>query len=200
MKLYFSPGACSLASHIALREAGLDCAYERVDLKGKKTAAGGDFNAINPKGYVPTLEIDQGTLTENVAVLQYIADLKPQSGLAPARDSFERYRLQEWLAYVNSEIHKTYKPYFDPRAGDDEKARATEKLAQRLDYVEQQLGGKSYLLGERFSVADAYLYTTLTWLPLAKLDLARWPALRAYKQRIGERPAVRAAQAAEHAA
>lgn len=200
MKLYFSPGACSLASHIALREAGVDCEMERVDLKSKKTAGGGDFSAINPKGYVPTLQIDHGTLTENVAVLQYIADLKPQSGLAPARDSFERYRLQEWLAFISAEIHKTYKPYFDPAASEDEKARATQKLAQRLAYVEQQLGSKSFLLGEQFSVADAYLYTILTWLPMAKLDVGRWPALGRYKQRVSERPAVQAAQAAEHAA
>lgn len=200
MKLYFCPGACSFAAHIALQEAGVACDYERVDLKSKKTAGGGDFNAINPKGYVPTLQIDQGVLTENVAVLQYIADLNPQSGLAPARDSFERYRLQEWLAYVNSEVHKSYKPYFDPQANDSEKARAAQKLVQRLDYVEAQLGDKPYLLGQRFTVADAYLYTVLGWLSVASLDIARWPRLQAYQQRIAGRPAVKAAHAAENAA
>lgn len=200
MKLYLTPGACSLASHIALRELGLSFETEKVDLATKKTASGADFTAVNPKGYVPTLEVDEGVLTENVAVLQYIADLQPESGLAPAPESFERYRLLEWLAFINSEIHKGYKPYFDPTATDQEKARASEKLGQRLAYVEPSLDGKSFLMGEQFTVADAYLYTVLTWAPIAGLDLARWPNTQAYFRRVGERPAVQAAQEAERAA
>ncbi len=200
MKLYFTPGACSFASHIALRELGVPFDMERVDLRSKKTGAGDDFAAINPKGYVPTLDTDKGVLTENIAVLQYIADLKPEAKLAPAKESFERYRLQEWLGFINSEIHKGYKPYFDPNATDSEKSRAGEKLGQRYDYVERQLDGKSFLMGEQFTVADAYLYAVLAWVPKTTLkDLSKWPNLQRYQARICERPAVQAAQKVESA-
>lgn len=200
MKLYFHPGTCAFASHIALCELGVAFDKEDVDLKTKKTASGKDYLTVNPKGYVPALQTDQGILTENVAVLQYIADLQPKSGLAPARDSFDRYRLQEWLGFISSEIHKAYTPYFDPKGGEDERARATEKLGRRLAYVEEKLGGQPFLMGEQFTVADAYLYTVLTWAPVAKLDLSRWPKVQAYCKRIAARPAVQAAQREEKAA
>lgn len=200
MKLYFKPGTCAFASHIALRELGVPFDMEMVDLATKKTASGADFLAVNPKGYVPALQIDQGVLTENVAVLQYIADLEPARGLAPARDSFERYRLQEWLAFINSEIHKAHTPFFDPKATEDERARATQKLERRLGYVDRRLDGQPFLTGEQFTIADAYLYTVLTWAPKAKLDLSRWPNVQAYFKRISERPSVQAARREEQAA
>lgn len=200
MKLYFTPGTCSFASHIALRELGVPFDMERVDLRSKKTGTDDDFTAINPKGYVPTLRTDKGVLTENIAVLQYIADLRPEAGLAPAKENFERYRLQEWLGFINSEIHKGYKPYFDPNATDSEKSRAGEKLGQRYDYVERQLDGKTFLMGEQFTVADAYLYAVLAWVPKTTLkDLGKWPNLQRYQARIRERPAVQAAQKIESA-
>jgi len=200
MKLYFKPGACSLAAHIALRELGLSFDMEKVDLATKETASGGDFYEINPKGYVPALQLNQDILTENVAVLQYIADLKPEAGLAPAKDNFQRYRLYEWLGFINSELHQGYKPFFNPQAGEDEQARAAAKLGQRFGYVNEQLAGKAFLMGEQFTIADAYLYTVLTWLPVTGLDIGKWPNLRAFQARVSERPAVKAAQEAERAA
>ena len=201
MKLYYKRGTCALAAHIALRELGVPFDLETVDLKTKRTGSGGDYLAVNPKGYVPALEIDQGVLTENVAVLQYLADLKPDAGLAPARDSFERYRLQEWLAFVNSEVHKSYSAYFIPDADEDEKRHAAEKLVKRLGYLNEVLSDKQFLMGDRFTVADAYLYTVLTWArPVAGLDLSKWPAVQAYFERINGRDSVRTAKDAEKAA
>lgn len=199
MKLYFSPGACSLASIIALRESGAAFVLERVDLKTKRTANDEDFLNVNPKGYVPALQTDKGLLTENIAVLQYIADLNPKSKLVPPNDSYERYRSLEWLAFVSTELHKSFKPFFMPDAGDLEKKHAVDKLRQRLDYVEQSLDGNNFLLGEDFGAADAYLYTVLNWLPKTGLDLAQWPLTQRYHKRIAERSTVQEAHKAEKA-
>ncbi len=197
MKLYFSPGACSLASHIALKEIGVPFETVQVDLRTKKTKAGDDFTAINPKGYVPALELDGGdVLTEGTAVLQYLADLKPAAGLAPPPGSFERYRLQEWLGFINSEIHKSFAPLFNPSATDAAKDGAKAVLARRLPIVVKALEGKDYLMGT-FSVADAYLFTVLSWAPKLGVDLSAFPTLAPYLARVGARPAVKAARAAE---
>jgi glutathione S-transferase len=200
MKLYFSPGACSLAAHISLREIGAEFDLDKVDLRAHKTSTGDDFYEINPKGYVPALETDGGLLTENAAVLPYIADLKPDSGLAPARASAERYKLFEWLGFIGTEVHKSHTPFFSPNATEAEKSSAREKLSRRYDHIEKQLAGKSFLMGERFTVADAYLFVMLIWMSKTGLDSAKWPELKALRQRIGERPAVQAAQQAERAA
>jgi glutathione S-transferase len=201
MKLYFAPGACSLSPHIALREAGLDFELVKVDLKTGKLADGSDFARINPKGYVPTLELDGGkVLTEGPAIVQYIADQKPESGLAPKAGTFERYRLQEWLGFINSEIHKGFSPLYVPDTPADYQAAAREKLRKRLTFVAGQLEKGDFLLGGQFSVADAYLYTTLNWTQWTGIDLARWPSLVAFQERVGKRPGVQAAHAAEAAA
>jgi len=198
MKLYYSPGACSLASHITLRELGLPFEAIAVDLRRKTTQSGADFNALSPKGYVPVLELDSGAiLTEGPAVLQYLADQRPAAGLAPANGTLERYRLQEWLGFINSEIHKSFGPLFDPTAPDAVKEPARRQIARRLGYTEQALAGRDYLLGAQFTVADAYLYTVLSWTGLVGIDLGQWPGLKAYHARIAARPAVQAAHAAE---
>ncbi|MDR1936360.1 MAG: glutathione transferase GstA [Candidatus Accumulibacter sp.] len=202
MKLYFSPGACSFSPHIALREAGLAFELVKVDLKtGKIAADGSDFARINPKGYVPALELDDGKLlTEGPAIVQYIADQKPESGLAPKAGTFERYRLQEWLGFINSEIHKGFGPLFNPATPEDYKAAARENLARRLSFVAGHLEQDDFLLGQQFSVADAYLYTVLNWTQWTGIDLSRWPSLAAFQERVGGRPSVKAARAAEAAA
>lgn len=199
MKLYFSPVACSLSPHIALREAGLEFELVRVDLKTHTLAAdGSDFTLINPKGYVPVLELDDGSrLSEGPAIVQYIADLKPESGLAPKNGTPARYRLQEWLSYINSEIHKGFGPLFRPTTPEDYKAVAREALCKRIEYVATHLEKNDYLLGDQFSVADGYLFTVLNWGQWTGVDIQQWPSLLAFQQRIGARPAVQAAQAAE---
>ena len=201
MKLYYSPVACSLSPHIALREAGLDFELVRVDLKSHTLVSdGSDFTKINPKGYVPVLELDDGTrLTEGPAIVQYIADLKPESGLAPKAGTLARYRLQEWLAFINSEIHKGFGPLFRPNASEEVKAAARQNLANRLNYVAGHLDGNHYLLGEQFTVADGYLFTVLNWGQWTGVDIKEWPSLAAFQARVGNRPAVKAAQAAEAA-
>jgi glutathione S-transferase len=197
MKLYFSPGACSLSPHIVLLEAGLEFSAERVDLREKKTAAGEDFRAINPKGYVPALGLDDGTLlTEGAAIVQYLADLAPGAGLLPPVGDAARYKVIAWLSYISSELHKNFSPLFNPAATDDMRAHARKMLAQRLDYVASQLAASEYL-EQRFSVADAYLFTVLGWAEVVKLSLADWPVLDAYRARIGARPAVQQALRAE---
>lgn len=201
MKLYFAPGACSFSPHIALRETGLDFELAKVDLKTGKLADGGDFARINPKGYVPALELDDGrVLTEGPAIVQYIADRKPESGLAPEAGTFERYRLQEWLGFINSEIHKTFGPLFAPAMPEEYKAAARGNLTKRLAFAAGQLEKSDFLLGKQFTVADAYLYTTLGWAQWTGIDLARWPSLIAFQERVGNRPSVKAARAAEAAA
>ena len=199
MKLYFSPGACSFSPHIALREAGVDFELVKVDLKNRKLAAnGGDYLAINPKGYVPVLELDNGErLSEGPAIVQYIADLKPELGLAPATGSFERYRLQEWLAFINSEVHKGFSPLFNPATPAEYKTIATDKLMQRLQWVDSQLADKQYLMGDQFTVADGYLFTVTNWTTPTQIDISGLANLAAYRERVAARPAVQAAMKAE---
>jgi len=201
MKLYFSPSACSFSPHIALREAGLDFELVKVDLKSHTLADGSDFAKISPKGYVPVLELDDGkVLTEGPAIVQYIADLKPESGLAPKAGTFDRYRLQEWLGYINSEIHKGFGPLFNPKTPDETKAATRENLSRRLAYVADHLAKTDYLLGKQFSVADGYLFTVLNWGQWTGVDITQWPPLVAFQERVGSRPSVQAARAAEAAA
>lgn len=198
MKLYYSPGACSLSPHITLLEAGLSATMVKVDTKTHKLASGEDFYAVNAKGYVPVLELDDGQrLTEGPAIVQYLADRKPESRLAPAPDSFERYRLQEWLNFITSELHKQFGPFFAPTTPADYKPILREKLGQRFDWLAARLDGNDYLMGSRFTVADAYLYTILRWAPFVGIELARWPVIAAYKARVEARPHVREALLAE---
>lgn len=201
MKLYYSPGASSLPVHIALREAGLAFEAETVDLASKKTASGADFLAINPKGYVPALVLDDGAvLTEGAALLQYVADRNPAAGLAPAAASMARYRLMEWLHFLATEVHKNYSPMFNPKASEDWKAFARGLIDRRLSLVAKTLEHSPYLLGESYSVADSYLFTILGWSKWVNVDLAKWPVFEAYSARIASRPAVIATLAAEKAA
>lgn len=198
MKLYYSPGACSLSPHIALREAGLPFDLEKVDLKQKKTASGGDYLAINPKGYVPALALDDGSvLTEGPAIVQFIADRAPAAHLAPAAGSTDRYRLQEWLGFINSEIHKTFTPLFYPDSPAQTASAARERLARRFATTESALAVKPYLMGDQFSVADGYLFTMLNWAENLKLDMSAFPNLAAFRARVAARPAVQAALMAE---
>lgn len=194
MKLYYSPGACSLSPHIVAREAGLELAIERVSLAKKTTESGTDFNTINPKGYVPTLQLDSGDiLTEGPAIVQYLADQKPASGLAPANGTLERYRLQEWLNFISTELHKGFSPLFNPKTPAEYKEMVKERLASRFDYLTEQLTGKQYITGDSFSVADAYLFTVLNWTKPVQIDLSRWPVLTEYQARVAARPAVQTA-------
>lgn len=198
MKLYFSPGACSLSPHIVMREAGLTFETEKVSLSSKQTASGGDYRAINPKGYVPALQLDDGeVLTEGPAIVQYIADKNPQAQLAPANGSMERYRLIEWLNFISTELHKSFGALFKPNTPEEIKQAARDTIATRLEIVEKQLQGRDYLFGNQFSVADAYLFTVVGWAPHVKMDLGRWPGVQAFLQRVAARPAVRAAMLAE---
>ncbi|WP_147652353.1 glutathione transferase GstA [Vulcaniibacterium gelatinicum] len=198
MKLYYSPGACSFSPHIVARELGIPLQLEKVDTRTKRTETGRDFLEINPKGYVPALELDDGqVLTEGPAIVQYLADLRPEAGLAPANGTFERYRLQEMLGYINSEIHKAYSPLFDPNAPAQVRQERQDYLRKRYALLEALLARQPYLLGERFSVADAYLYTVTNWAGYVKLDLSGFPALAQFQQRIAARPAVQAAHEAE---
>lgn len=198
MKLYFSPGACSLSPHIVLREAGLPFTLEKVDLRSKQTASGRDYNTINPKGAVPALELDDGQLlTEGPAVVQYLADLVPEKQLAPPAGSMPRYRLIEWLNFVSTELHKGFSPLFNPAMPEEAKKLTLDRLLSRFDYVATQLQNGPYLLGSQFTVADAYLFVILRWSGAFSIDLARWPALAAYFNRVEQRPAVQAALAAE---
>jgi glutathione S-transferase len=195
MKLYISPGSCSMASNIALHEAGIQFELAKVD-KRTKRVDGVEFVTINPKGYVPALLLDNGQLlTENVVVLQYIADLNPAAKLAPAAGTMERYRLMEWLSYINSELHKSFTPLFSSEATDDVKTYARNSLAKRLKYVETTLGDKKYLLGDQFTVADAYLFTVLGWGPHVGVDVG--PQLKSYVDRVRARPHVIEAMTAE---
>ena len=196
MKLYFKPGACSLSPHIVLRELGLPFDLERVDTKAQKTASGANFTAINPKKYVPTLQLDDGqVLTEGSAIVQYLADRKPDAMLAPPWGSMDRYRLQEWLNYIAAELHKSFGPIF--RAPEEQRPPLREAVAPKLEFVAGQLAKRQFLMGDRFTVADAYLFTILSWTPHLGIDLGRWSALRSYVERISARPAVRAAMEAE---
>jgi glutathione S-transferase len=191
MKLYYAAGACSLSPHIVLLEAGLPFSLEKVDLKTKKTAAGIDFLTVNTKGSVPALQLDDGrVLTEGPAVVQYLADQKPDSGLAPRAGTFERYQLMEILNFITSELHKTYGPLFNSKISADWKASLLLNLAKKFAWLSGFLGNKTYLMGNTFTVADAYLFTILRWSGRVGVDLAPWPVLTAYQSRVAQRPKV----------
>ena len=198
MKLYYKPGACSLATHIALEEAGLAYQTEAVDLKTKVTATGQDYWQINPKGYVPALQLDNGELlTEGPAILQYVADQAPARWLAPAPGTLARYQLQSWLHFIGTELHRSCTAFFHPQAQDDWKNIARANLDRRLSYVNDQLQGRAYLTGDGFTVADAYLFTVLSWMKPIGVDLSGWPQIVAFQARVAARPAVQAALKAE---
>ncbi|MDR6854395.1 glutathione transferase GstA [Variovorax guangxiensis] len=198
MKLYYSPGACSLSPHIALREAGI--AFEPVlaSTKSHKLQDGTDYYGINPLGYVPMLELDDGTrLREGPAIVQYIADLAPTKNLAPAAGTLSRYRLQEWLTFIGTEIHKTYSPFFNPAMPDEAKAVFKSKLQSRYEWLDRELAGKQYLMGEHFTVADGYLFTVTNWAKPVGIDLSPYPNVQAWHARVGARPNVQEALKAE---
>jgi glutathione S-transferase len=198
MKLFTRPGTCSLAADIALREAGIAFDLVKVSRHTGKTSDGVDFTQINSKGYVPALLLDDGELlTENAALLQYIADLNPAAQLAPPVGTLERYRLTEWLAYINSEVHKSFSPLFIPDAPEELKQYARANLTKRVGWLAERLGSQPYLMGELFSVADAYLFVVLTWTTHVKFDLGPWPNLLAFQERVAARPHVIEAMKAE---
>ncbi|GAB2454382.1 glutathione transferase GstA [Comamonas humi] len=198
MKLYFSPGACSLSPHIALAEAGLPYTLELASTKTHQLKDGTDFYTINPLGYVPVLELDNGDrLREGPAIVQYIADQAPASKLAPANGTFERYKLQEWLTFIGTEIHKSFGPMFKPGTSDEAKAQAKAQILKRLGFVEQQLQGKQFLMGDQFTVADGYLFTVCNWTRVVGIDISTLPNLNHYLERIAARPAVQKAIAEE---
>jgi len=198
MKLYSSPGSCALAAHIVAQEAGIPLGLVQVDLRKKQTVDGRDFFGINPKGYVPALELDDGqVLTEAAAVMQYLADRNPAANLAPANGSLARYRLQEWLGYISSELHKTCGPLFNPTIGAEQRQERIDYLNRRLGLVEETLAAGPYLTGEHFTAADAYLFVVSNWANRLQLDLSTFPNLLAFRQRVAARPAVQAAMKAE---
>jgi glutathione S-transferase len=198
MQLYYSPGACSLASHITLREAGLPVDLRKADTKTKKLEDGSDYFAVNSKGAVPALRLDDGQiLTEGPAILQYLADQKPESKLAPKAGTLERYRLLEWLNFITSEVHKSFSPLFNPAADPAVKQYTTQNLEKKFDWINKQLAGKQYLTGDQFTIADAYLFVVANWSNFVGIDLGRWPALKAFQDRVAARPKVQEALAAE---
>jgi len=197
MKLFYSPGACSLSPHIVAREAGLEIQLEKVDFK-TRTAGGVDFSTINSKGYVPALQLDDGEiLTEGPAIVQYLADQKPAAALAPAAGTRDRYRLQEMLGYINSEIHKTYSPLFKSDIAPAAREERTAYLHKRYAFLEKHLTKHDWLVADRFSVADAYLFALTRWAEPLKVDLSAFPHVLAFQKRVAARPAVRAALEAE---
>lgn len=202
MKLYYSPGTCSLSPHIVAREADIPVDLVRVDIRSNphRTADGADYAlTITGKGYVPALELDDGAvLTEGAAIVQYLADYAPESGLAPPAGTFERYRLVEWLSFIGSELHKMFSPWlFHPEHGEQAAGVARGKIGERFAFIDRHLQDRRYLLGNRFTVADAYLFTIASWSRLVGIDLAAWPSLAAYADRIAARPAVQDAMRAE---
>ena len=198
MKLFYSPGACSLSPHIVSREAGIPVELQKVDLKARRYDGGADYTKINAKGYVPALQLDSGqVLTEGPAIVQYLADQKPDARLAPKPGSFERYQLQEWLNFIGTELHKGFSPLFRPNTPDEYKRIAKENLATRIDWLDKQLDGRDFLMGKNFSVADAYAFTILSWSKPLQIDLSRWPNVTAYLARVGARPRVQEALKAE---
>jgi len=197
MKLYYYPGACSLAVHIVLRELKYKFDLDKVDLAAKKTGTGEDFLAVNPKGYVPALKLDDGTVvTEASIILQYLADQKPRRGLAPKLKTPERYKLMEWLSFTSSEIHKGLGDFFNPKMTPEWREAKLERLNKRLDYLNKALGSNEYLMGE-FSIADPYLFTVLNWTKLHNIDLASYPNIQSFMQRMAERNTVKKAMKAE---
>ena len=198
MKLYYSPGACSLSPHIALLEAGLPYDLVKVDLRAKKLENGDDFLKINPKGQVPALALDSGELvTEGPVIVQMIADKASAKNLAPARDSAERYKLLEWLNFITTELHKNFGPMFSPVLADDAKAFFKDRVMGKFKYIDGALAGRDYLMGKQFTVADGYLFTMLAWADRMKFDLSGLPNLLGYKARVGARPMVLEALAKE---
>jgi glutathione S-transferase len=198
MKLYYVPGTCALGPHIILREAGLDFELDRMDPATRRTASGEDYLKVNPKGSVPALRLDSGeVLTEAAVILQYLADRKPDSGLAPAAGTMERYRLAEWLNFIATDVHKQFSPFFNPKLPEAWRENQLNVLNRRFEFLNERLKDRSWLMGERFSVADAYLFAVLSWTKLFDIDLGRWPVLAQYLARIAERPAVAAALKAE---
>ena len=197
MKLYYTPGACSLSPHIVLEESGLPFELEKVDLQLKETESGHDFYLVNTKGSVPALELDDGQiLTEGAVIVQYLADQVPEKGLIPLPGTMARYRVMEWLNYIATELQKSFTPVFNSAyAASREEAKKT--LLMQFDYVDRQLGKNPYMTGEQFTVVDAYLFTIASWIEAAGLDSAQWKALSAYRERVAERPAVRRAMTAE---
>jgi glutathione S-transferase len=197
MKLYYAPGACSLSPHIVSRELGIPLELKKVNNKDKTVDDGSDYWKVNPRGYVPALVLDSGeVLTEGPAIVQYLADQKPEAGLAPKNGTLERYRLQEWLNFLTSEVHKQFSPLFKPNTPEEYKKIAKENLATRFDWLDQQLKGKDYLMG-KFTVADAYLFVLLNWTRFQSIDLAKWSNLAAFHKRVGARPKVKEALEAE---
>ena len=197
MKLYYSPGACSQAAHILLHETGTEHTSEAVDLRAHRTAGGADYYGINPKGPVPALELDGGeVLTENGAVLQYIADKAGDERLLPA-SGLPRYRVIEWLAYLGSDVHKSFGPLFNPASSDEAKQAARELVGKKFDFIEQSLDGRDYLAGNAMSAADPYLFAMLGWTGMHGIDLPRWPRLAALRQRMEQRPSVQQVMKAE---
>jgi glutathione S-transferase len=198
MKLYFSPGSCSLSPHIVLREAGYKFELEQVNNQEKKTKSGTDYWSVNGKGQVPVLELDNGErITEGPVIVQYLADQKPGSGLAPAPGTMERVRVQEWLNFIGAELHKTYGPIFRPTTPDAFKVISKENLSKRLEWINKHLAGKQYLMGDTFTVADAYLFAVLRWSPRINFDIAPWPNVKAFVDRVAARPKVQEAMKAE---
>ena len=198
MKLYYSPGACSLSPHIVMREAGIPVELSKVDLGSHRAEGDLDFSQINSKGYVPALDMGGGqVLTEGPVIIQYLGDQKPDSGLVPKAGTIERYRLQEWLNFITAEVHKSFGPLFDKNASADRKAAAHAAIERHLAWVDTQLNDRQYLMGDRFTVADAYLFTVVNWTRAVGIDLGRWPTLADYQRRVAERPKVREALQAE---
>ena len=198
MKLYYWPGACSLSPHIVSREAGIDLQLAQLDRAERKTADGTVLSSVNPKNQVPVLEMDDGQkLTEGPVIVQYLADLKPASGLVPPPGSVERYRVQEWLNFISSELHRSFSPLFRPTTPDDFKAVLRDMLAQRFDWIDKELAGKPYLMGDKFTAADAYLFTVVRWSPRVGIDLSKWKNITAYLESVAARPKVQEAMKAE---
>jgi glutathione S-transferase len=198
MKLYYYPGACSLAPHIVAREASIPLSLEKVDLANRTTASGANYAAINPKGYVPALGLQDGSvLTEVSAIIQYLADTQPTAELMPANGSMERYRLLEWIGFISTEIHKGFGPLWNPATPDALKAATKERLASRFAHLDEKLNSQPFLMGSKFTVADAYLYTVVNWTNLHGIDLSPFPNLQAFQARVAARPAVQQALEAE---
>jgi len=198
MKIFYSPGACSLAPHIVAREAGYAFDLEKVDIPNKKTSDGGDYWKINPKGYVPTLMLDDGqTITEAGVIVQYLADQKPESGMAPKPGTLERYRLMETLNFVATEIHKQIGALFNPMMTPEMKQVQIGTIERRFNALEKMLEGKQYVAGDKFTVADAYLFAVLNWTNVHKIDVSKWPNIKGYMARIAQRPKVQEAMKAE---
>jgi len=196
--LYYSPGACSLSPHIVAKETGVDIQIEKVDLATKQTSSGGDFTKVNPKGQVPTLKLDNGEiLTEGPVIVQYLAEQKAANGLLPKSGSMERYRVQEWLNYITSELHKGFSPLFNPTYPEDAKKIVVENLKKRFSYLDSHLAQRQYLMGDQFTVADAYCFTVVSWSNFVNIDLSAWANLKAYITRIASRPKVQEALKAE---